>query len=141
LEPKYAYGANTFRFFYALLFKIGISDVKPQELIREYMYIPDPINVYTVYENYYLDYSYYGMIIPGIFLIVHYLLYAKARRKSGVWTFYYASSTYPLIMQFFQDQYFSLLSIWLQVIFWYYLFISLPEKKSYLTRLFHHEIF
>lgn len=123
-DPPLMWGQNSFRFFIAVLNFMGFEDAKPVALIRDYQFVPDPTNVYTVYEAYFLDFNYFGMIIPPLFLVGHWFLYRRALRLGGVWLFYYAASTYPLVMQFFQDQYLSLFSMWIQMVFWIWIFIG-----------------
>lgn len=117
-------GGNTFRIFFAIAYYIGLTDVAPVSLIRDYVYVPDATNVYTVYETYFRDFSYLGLFIPPLFLAMHWWLYRKAIIVGNIWIYYYAASVYPLLMQFFQDQYFSLLSMWIQIAFWYWLFLN-----------------
>jgi oligosaccharide repeat unit polymerase len=117
------YGLNSFRIVFSILYALGLSDSLPVALIRDYVYVPDPTNVYTVYEVYFRDFGVLGFFLPPLFLLLHYFLYSKAEFAGGRWIFYYAASVYPLVMQFFQDQYFSLLSTWVQVAFWYWLFL------------------
>jgi oligosaccharide repeat unit polymerase len=126
------WGENTFRFFISLIYASGLSDVKPVDLIKDYAFVPDPTNVYTVYEVYFRDFSYFGMLMPMLFLSLHAFMYRRARFIGGIWIFFYAASVYPLMMQFFQDQYFSLLSMWLQLGFWYWLFLA--SKMEVLLR-------
>lgn len=116
-------GVNTFRLPITILNSLNIIELSPKPLIRDYEYTPYPTNVYTVYETYFMDFKYFGLVIPPLFLIMHYWLFVRAKHTGGVWIFYYSSSTYPLIMQFFQDQYFSLLSMWLQIALWYMILI------------------
>ena len=115
------WGANTFRFIIALQYKLGISSVSPIDLVRDFVSVPIETNVFTVYEVYFRDFSHIGFIIPPALLLVHYYLYNKARNTGGRWIFYYSASVYPLVMQFFQDQYFSLLSTWMQMYLIYWL--------------------
>ncbi|MCL2523733.1 MAG: oligosaccharide repeat unit polymerase [Betaproteobacteria bacterium] len=123
-EPPIEFGVSTFRVIFAMLSFLGFSDIAPVALINDYVYVPDATNVYTVYKDYFLDFSYFGIIIPPLFLIGHWWLYRRALHKGGRWLFVYASTTFPLIMQFFQDQYFSLASLWIQIILWYIIFIK-----------------
>ena len=115
-EPEY--GVNSLRFFFAVMQKLGLADVQSVELVKEYVMTPFPTNVYTVYEVYYRDFLYYGYFIPPLFLLFHFLLYRYSVLKGGRWIMLYTMSTYPLVMVFFQDQYFSLISQWIQMIFW-----------------------
>lgn len=135
--PEIDLGKNTFRFFIALQYELGLSEIQPLLLIKDAVYVYDSINVYTVYEPYFRDFYYFGIMIPSIFLIVHYWLYQKAIRFGAVWNFYYAASVYPLTMQFFQDQYFSLLSTWIQIAFWYWFFIVPKKLKAERIALNH----
>ena len=123
---EFSYGANSFRFILSLTNALGLSEFKIASLVRDYAYVPDPTNVYTVYDTYFRDFSYLGVFIPPAFLIFHWWLYAKVFSSGGKWVFYYSASLYPLSMQFFSDQYFSLLSIWIQLAVWYWLLV--PKK-------------
>ncbi len=126
-QNELEYGVNSFRFFYALFYALGLVSEPPVVLVKDYSYVPDATNVYTVYEVYFRDFSYIGFLVPSFFLVGHFFLYRKSIRFGGVWVFYYGASIYPLVMQFFQDQYFSLFSQWAQVAFWYWIML---EKKT-----------
>ncbi len=121
-SPAPEWGINTFRFIIAIANHLGIINIEPANLIKNYSFVPDPTNVYTVYAPYFRDFSYFGLAAPMIFLMAHYFIYRKAAKNGGAWVFYYAASVFPLFMQFFQDQYFSLFSMWLQIWFWFWLF-------------------
>ncbi|MDR6534870.1 O-antigen polymerase [Variovorax soli] len=126
-DRKMEWGANMFRFLLSVLHTLGVIDSAPPALIRDYVFVPDPTNVYTVYDVYFRDFSYVGIFIPPAILALHWWLYRRARKTGGRWIFYYAASVYPLVMQFFQDQYFSLLSIWIQIGFWFFVFLAPAE--------------
>lgn len=118
------WGVNTFRMGMAVLYSLGLSDEPPVSLIRQYISVPDLTNVYTVYEVYFRDFGVIGFFIPPFFLCLHWYLYTKAHSVGGVWIFICAASIYPLVMQFFQDQYFSLMSTWVQIAFWNWFFVN-----------------
>lgn len=118
------YGVNTLRFFVSVSRAVGITDLQPVALIKEYAYVPDATNVYTVYEPYFRDFLSLGFVVPPAFLILHEWLFRKTSNVGGIWIFYYSVSVYPLAMQFFQDQYASLLSQWIQVAFWYFVIVK-----------------
>ncbi|RYH70063.1 MAG: oligosaccharide repeat unit polymerase [Alcaligenaceae bacterium] len=127
-------GVNSFRFLIALVSAAGVLGIEPVALIRGYAFVPDPTNVYTVYDVYFRDFSYFGVVVPPFFLIVHWWLYRRSMRFGSRWIFYYSASVYPLVMQFFQDQYLSLLSTWLQIGFWYWIFLQSPrQSQKYLS--------
>lgn len=126
------YGSFTFRFFYALGFKLGISNTAPIELVQPFMFIPLPTNVYTIYYTYIQD---FGILISFFFILifsaVHTIFYYSAKRGNERDRFFYALLMYPLIISFFQDQYFSLLSTWLQYIILYMITFNLFIKINY----------
>jgi oligosaccharide repeat unit polymerase len=115
---SYDLGQNSFRTIIAILNAVGLDDLEPINLIRGYVAVPWPTNVYTVYEVYFKDFSMIGFYIPSLMLVIHFWLYKKAQTIGDKWLFIYAASVYPLVMQFFQDQYFSLLSMHVQIVFW-----------------------
>ncbi|MBT2334944.1 oligosaccharide repeat unit polymerase [Variovorax paradoxus] len=126
--PAAEWGLNTFRLVTTVLNALGVTDRAPPALIRSYEFVPDATNVYTVYETYFRDFLFLGVFIPPLFLIGHWWLYKKAKKSGGKWVYYYSASMYPLVMQFFQDQYFSLLAMWIQIGFWYWLLLS-PQLR------------
>lgn len=124
-----SWGKYAFRFIFALLYSMNILQEAPISLMKEYAFVPDETNVYTVYETYYKDFGYIGLLSPVLFIIGHWFLYLKALNDGGRWIFYYATSLYPLTMQFFQDQYLSLVSTWIQVFVWYSVLIKFNSKE------------
>jgi len=117
-------GENTFRFLLSVFHAIRLSDVEPPTLVYEWVNVPDPTNVYTVYSPYFKDFAGYGFIVLIPIVGLHVYLYRRAVTQRGVYLFLYSASVYPLFMQFFQDQYFSLLSQWIQLVFWYWLLVN-----------------
>lgn len=109
-------GDNTLRFFWAALDKIGF-ETPPVPLVHEFVNVPFPSNVYTVYRPYFDDFGLPGAVMVQFFLgLLHGRLYRKLARPDAFYCCLYAFSLYPLAMQFFQDQYLSLLSLWLQTV-------------------------
>lgn len=122
---EYDFGLNMFRTFFAVLHAAG-ADVKVVELVQDYVYVPMSTNVYTVYQPYYKDFWVFGaVVIQFLAGIWHGYLYKRADSGSLVYVLLYSIFLYPLVMQFFQDQYFNLLSTWIQMAFYLlvYLFI------------------
>jgi len=111
------FGEHTLRFFYIITNNTGITNVKTVDLIRPYSEIPFKINVYTAFSNYISD---FGIIISLIIIFfigsIHTILFEFSKYKNATYKYLSALSNYPLIMVFFQDQYFSLLSTWIQFI-------------------------
>ena len=129
------FGLNTFRFFISVFYKLGLVDYAPAVLVRDYETVPNPTNVYTVYEVYFRDFWYVGGLLPPLFLVFHWWLYCRANKDGGVWVLLYSTSIYPLILQFFQDQYFSMLSTWIQIVFWYWFLVVPSHTRKCLEKI------
>ncbi|MFY8126992.1 MAG: O-antigen polymerase, partial [Chitinophagaceae bacterium] len=111
------YGENVFRFFIALAKAFGIVNSKPKELVMPFITNPIDSNVYTIYYNYFKDFGYFGLLFNLIWGYLHTIFYFKAKLRGNFINVYiYALLVYPLVMSFFQDQYMSLLSTWIQLI-------------------------
>ncbi len=94
-------GENTFRTGLALTNKLGF-DTPPPPLVQKYTKVPAPTNVYTVYQPYFEDFSYLGLVsIQFLFGLWQGFLYRKADGGSPLFVCLYAVFLYPLAMQFF----------------------------------------
>ncbi|UPW20094.1 oligosaccharide repeat unit polymerase [Agarivorans sp. TSD2052] len=106
------YGSNTLRTFFAILAKIGF-EFEPVKLVKPYVYIPQATNVYTVFYPYYLDYGLtYVFATQFGFGVLHTVLYKRALLGQYGFVLAYSLSVYALFIQWFQDQYLSLLTTW-----------------------------
>jgi len=125
--PDVAFGANSFRSVFALFQALGFS-TSAAPLVQPYLDVPMPVNVYTIYQPYVLDFGLVGGLL-ALFAIgfAHGVLYTRATtaRPKALWVFLFAVSTLPLSMQAFQDMYFSLLSLWIQYATYGVVFFSL----------------
>ena len=105
-------GANTFRAIMAVLKTIGLH-VTVAPTLKEYVFVPEPSNVYTVFYPYVRDFGFLGAaLFMSLLGAIHALLHNAAKRGDPRAIILSAISMYPLLMQFFDDQYFSLLSMW-----------------------------
>lgn len=120
------FGKNTFRFFYAILNFLG-SDVEVVGVVQEFtkMEINNlniVSNVYTVLHYYTRDFGLlFAFVIQFILGMIHGFLFHKVRisKKNNIFLIIvFSIMMFPLFMQFFDDNYFSILSTWIQYIFW-----------------------
>lgn len=108
-------GLNVFRSPLAVARAMGF-DVLVVPLVKEYVFVPEPTNVYTVMLPYVRDFSWPGLLFFfALFGRMHGSLYCRARLGDPRYVVLYGLSVYPLMMQFFQDQYVSLLTTWIQL--------------------------
>lgn len=104
------YGRNTFRFFYAV-FDRGNAEALVNDFFL-YKYLST--NVFTFYDFYIRDFGpLYALFMQ--FLIGFFHGRAYKNRQSAMGLYFFSMMSYPLVMQFFQDQYFSLTSTWIQI--------------------------
>jgi len=139
---EHLHGANTFRFFIAVINSIG-GNVDVTQTVQEPIQITklgEETNVYTVLHYYASDfglvYAFFVQIILGFF---HGILYLKAnlsKKMSAFFVALQAISYYPLLYHFFSDQYFTLFSSWLQYLFWFWLF----TRKQFLISDYTEEV-
>lgn len=110
-------GKNTFRFIMAIddaLFGTS-SAVK---LTNEFISISSfSTNVYTFYDFYIRDYgAFYSLFIQFALSYIHGVTYKGMKKKNIYKMYLFSLLSYPLVMQFFQDQYLSLFSTWIQIL-------------------------
>lgn len=116
------FGKNTFSFFLRLLNAVGFNFIIP-ESIQNYVNI-DSINtnVYTVLKYYTDDFGiFYALLIMFFLGILYGVFYKKIYTEKRINVsdiVIYSFLFFPLINQFFDDKYFSVLSMWIQVLFW-----------------------
>ena len=78
-------------------------------MLQEFVGVPYPVNVYTMYKDYVIDFGYPGTLVTiGIIGFLHTLLYRKALTGSLLGNFLFALSMFPVFMAIFTDQYSSL---------------------------------
>jgi oligosaccharide repeat unit polymerase len=131
-----ALGRYSFRFFCIIGTMFGF-DIEITSLVREFRFVPFPTNVYTVADPYYRDFGFLGVLIAQfLFGAFHGFLYRRATmsRPSAASIMLYALSLYPLVFQFFQDQYLSLTSTWLQYILLFLIAWFIRSAKVTLLR-------
>lgn len=109
-------GANTFRFFLATYDSIFHTSLAPK-LVNDFEGKEMVTNVFTFYDYYLRDFgAIYAVLMQFFYSKLHAIIYKKARTGSMFCMVFAAMLSYPLIMQFFQDQYISLLSLWIQLV-------------------------
>jgi oligosaccharide repeat unit polymerase len=135
-EPQHLeYGANSFRTIHAILASMGFN-VDVTNLVQSFVNIPQRTNVYTVFQPYFLDFGIpYVLVAQFIFGLMHSCLYSVAVRKHTIGVLLYSLSMYPLFMQWFQDQYLSLLSLWVQYLILLLIPIGVPNLYNFLKEL------
>ena len=121
-------GSMTFRTPLAVLRAFGLPVSVPEMIQDNVTFASFQINVYTAFSPYYRDFGVTGVgLFMGALGAIHGWVFQQL--KSGMPIFIVANAIlfYALFMQFFQDQYFSLMSQWIQILGWTYLFNKLQS--------------
>lgn len=117
----HAQGLYSTRFFFSVLNGLGFNLPVPSLVLVP---ITEPIitNVYSAFGIYYSDFGLVGSVIFFLVLGVAYgFMYVSIRvnRISSGSIILYSIGIYPLFMSFFQDQFVTLMSTWIQfVLLW-----------------------
>lgn len=97
------FGSHTFQTFYLFLNRFG-GNYEVNTKLQEFVWVPLPTNVYTVFQPFFLDFGYRGV---AFFALVYGLLagwaYRYARNGSGFGKCVYTYAVYVLILQFYQE--------------------------------------
>lgn len=97
-------GIYTFRFIFAILYKLGLSSTEPVKTIMEYVNVPVPTNVFTVMQPFFQDYSLYGVAFGAMFYgVIYASAYICARQDSPVAMLIYAVLAVGLFTSFFAE--------------------------------------
>ncbi len=125
-EIDFSFGRNTFRIIYAVLERIGF-DVEVVSTFFPFLQIgasySNISNVYTVFYTYIVDFGYLGgWIVEAILGVLYAKMYINKDTHRIGSIYLYAIFMYALLMQCFADQYVAILSYYMQMYLWYFLF-------------------
>ena len=88
---------------------VGLISYTPPPKFEPYVFVPFPINTFTLYRSWYMDYGpYASMVLIGMLGFGHTLLYRKARTGSVLGMYMFALSLQSVLLVFFVDTYSSL---------------------------------
>jgi len=104
---EYKYDPNhTFRQILPVLARISGSTHTPPPILDDFVLVPLPTNVFTVFKFYYVDFGFGGMLVVMFLIGVGQTwLFRKALAGIDFYVFLFAISLYPLMMVVFDDQY------------------------------------
>jgi oligosaccharide repeat unit polymerase len=115
-------GDYSLRFFKKIAEQLNLApNAKVTELVQPFVFVPYPTNVYTIYSPYIKDFgNIYAWLMLFLFGFINTFVYFKAVcTKNLRYSVYFSFLLFPLFMSFFQDQYLSLFSQWLQIVVYF----------------------
>jgi oligosaccharide repeat unit polymerase len=108
---EYKYESNhTFKQVLPALARVSGLKYVPPPTVDDFVWVPLPTNLYTVFKYYYVDFGLYGMLL-AMFLIGagQTWLFRQAMTGTHFYLFLFAISLYPLAMVAFDDAYSTIL--------------------------------
>lgn len=115
----------TFDFFYSLLNAFGCNFEYYQRVPYLSLGPTESLygNVYTAFYYWIVDYGYIAtFLLYQFFAVLHTRIYMIAKKKKRGYNYTLAAfAMYPLLMQFFDEQYLTQISWIIQILFWTYL--------------------
>lgn len=119
-------GAHTFGVVYLFLQRFGL-DVEVFAKTQEFVWVPIPTNVYTIFQPFYQDFGYAGVAFFGlVYGCLSGLAYRAFRNGSAIGRCLYTYLVYALLFQYYQENLFANIVMIGQFIF--FVVIMLQEK-------------
>ncbi len=105
-RQDYLGGSNhTFKFFLAIFGRLGLVAYQPPPQ-DDFIFVPFPTNVLTVYRYYIADFGLYGALtVMAVIGSLQTLVYRKARSGSKLATYFFAITLFETLMVIFSDEY------------------------------------
>ncbi len=131
-------GSNTFQIIHHILYKWGLSDVDidPMSRIQEFVWVPLPTNVYTIFQPFYQDFGYTGIAFFAlVYGIIAGLTYNSFLNGSFFGRCIYAYIVKVLLTQFFSEDLFQDLITFIYYAFFVYLITQSTLKFKLGTKL------
>jgi len=98
------FGTNTFETVYLFLERFGVKDIIVKEKLQEFVQVPVPSNVYTIFQPFFIDFGNRGIAFFALLYgVVSGWLYRLFRNGNNVGTCLYTFMTNVLILQFYQE--------------------------------------
>lgn len=126
------FGTNTFEKIYVFLARFGFSDIVVKEKLQEFVWVPIPTNVYTVFQPFFIDFGYKGIaFFSGVYGCLCGWLYRLYKNKNGIGCALYTYAVFALVLQFYQENFFHSLVFLLQFTFFVTLFTQKKVQLSF----------
>ena len=134
LTPQF--GSHTFATIYLFLNRFG-GDYELNSKLQEFVWVPLPTNVFTVFQPFFEDFKYRGVAFFAVFYgFFSGWCYRLMRNGSGVGKCLYVYVVYVLVLQFFQENVMMSLVPVMQFIFFVVLIMQQKIQVSLLSKHF-----
>lgn len=127
-ELEGQFGSHTFQYIYLFLDRWGMGNYVVYERIQDYVFVPIPTNVYTIFQPFFEDFEYRGIaffaFVYGTFSGLAYKYFING---SSAGRCIYALVVEILVLQFYSESFIQNLVLSLQFMF----FVALITQKKY----------
>ena len=101
------FGTNTFGPIYHFMIRFGVDGIVEKLKTQEFVWVPIPTNVYTIFQPFYIDFGYKGIaFFSALYGIICGFLYRLYTKNYTVGCCLYTFIVYVLILQFYQENVF-----------------------------------
>lgn len=126
------FGGHTFMMIYTFLNRFGFGPFEEFNRLQEFVYVPVATNVYTVFQPFYLDFGQMGVaMFAMIYGIISGMAYRLMRNGSDFGKCMYVYVAHILVLQFFQENAFTVSMSVIQLTFFVY---ACTQKKITLSK-------
>ena len=109
------FGINTFSVIYDYLNRFGFGSFEIHEKLQEFVFVPIPTNVYTIFQPFYRDFGYWGIaVFAAIYGIIMGMTYRYSKNGNSFFTCLYTYFFSLIVLQFYQENLFLTLSFNIQ---------------------------
>ena len=123
------FGTNTFEIIYLFLARFGVTDIVVKDKLQEFVWVPIPTNVYTIFQPFFIDFGYKGIaFFAGVYGCTMGWLYRLYKNKNSTSYGLYTYAIYVLLLQFYQENVFYSLVFVIQFSFFVFIFTQQKFK-------------
>ena len=112
------FGSRSFAFIYALITRLGLGYFVVEPKLQEFVYVPIPTNVYTIFQPFFQDFGYKGVaFFATVYGTFTGWLYRQCNNGGAISKCVYAYVIEILILQFYQENLILSMSMMIQYCF------------------------
>ena len=127
-ELEGQFGSHTFQYFYLFFERWGWGNFTVYERIQDYVFVPIPTNVYTIFQPFYEDFEYRGIaFFAFVYGTLSGITYKCFVNGSSTGRCIYALVVEILVLQFYSESFIQNLVLSLQFIF----FVTLITQDKF----------
>ncbi len=125
-------GAYSLRFFYAVGYRLGITQLKPVNTISAFIEVPTPVNTFTAIYPFYVDFGVTGVLLGALFYGLFFsFLYLLSIKGKGLALTLYSGFSIAILLQFFGEVLIMNLSLNLRIFIWLVLIHLVSRRVNY----------